>query len=47
VVVLENGIKSKGKHSISFDGEGLSTGVYFYNLQTDEISITKKMIITK
>lgn len=47
VAELENSIKSGGKHSVHFEAGNLSTGVYFYNLQTDEISITKKMIITK
>ncbi len=47
VAELENSTKSAGRHSIHFEAENLSTGVYFYNLQTDEISITKKMIIAK
>ncbi|MFA7287561.1 MAG: alpha/beta hydrolase-fold protein [Melioribacteraceae bacterium] len=47
VAVLENGLKSAGKYSIHFEGDYLSAGVYFYNLKTDQISITKKMIIAK
>lgn len=34
-----------GKHTIVFYSEKLSPGVYFYNIQTDKFSATRKMIL--
>lgn len=36
-----------GKYEVAFDGSNLSSGVYFYTLQTDKIRITKKMTLIK
>jgi aminopeptidase N len=36
-----------GYHSIKFDGDKLSTGVYFYKLQTKNYQATKKLILIK
>jgi hypothetical protein len=33
-----------GKNS---EGENVSSGIYFYNLQTDDYSATKRMLIIK
>ncbi len=36
-----------GKYYVTFDGSKLSSGVYFYRLQTGSVSITKKLILMK
>ena len=36
-----------GKYQVEFNAEGLSTGIYFYKLQTDSYSETKKMMLLK
>ena len=49
VATLVNGIQQAGLHSVHFNpgNEGLSTGVYFYRLQTNNFSETKKFIYMK
>jgi len=37
----------KGKHHIRFEGRHLSSGIYFYQLQTNESSETEKMTIMR
>jgi hypothetical protein len=39
--------KSPGAYEVEFDGGGLQSGVYFYNLQAGQNSITKKLILLK
>jgi hypothetical protein len=34
-----------GKNTVTLDGTGLSSGVYFYTIKTNETSITRKMTI--
>ena len=36
-----------GNHEIRFDASTLSSGMYFYRLQTSEVSLVKKMILMK
>ena len=40
-----NETKTKGKHQVSFSSENLASGIYFYELKTDEVSVSKRMII--
>ncbi|MFZ4591975.1 MAG: T9SS type A sorting domain-containing protein [Ignavibacteria bacterium] len=51
IVTLLSGVKSAGFHTVQFDGNGLSTGIYFYRLVASangqEIVITKKMNLIK
>lgn len=47
VAVLVNGKLSAGEYEYTFDGAGLSSGVYFYTLQTEGFVETKKMILVK
>ncbi|MBW6490800.1 MAG: T9SS type A sorting domain-containing protein [Lentimicrobium sp.] len=44
---LKNGQMTKGKHHIDFDATGLSSGIYFYQLQVDGRPETRKMIHLK
>lgn len=39
--------RGTGEHSITFDAGGISSGVYFYRLSTDEFSQTKSMVLLK
>jgi len=43
VAILVNDIMPAGSYEIEFDGSALSTGVYFYKLQSGSFSITKKL----
>ena len=45
--LVDNQIQTVGNHTISFDASGLSSGVYFYKLQTNNTSVTKKMLLMK
>lgn len=44
-IVKQN--QQAGTYTVQFDGSGLSSGVYFYKLQTEDYTETRKMIITK
>ncbi|MFZ1323078.1 MAG: T9SS type A sorting domain-containing protein [Ignavibacteria bacterium] len=40
--------QNSGKHIIEFEGNGISSGVYFYSLYLDNILIdTKKMLLIR
>jgi len=41
------GIKSAGNHSFTFDAESLSSGVYFYKIETETSSAMKRMLLLK
>lgn len=47
VAVLESGLKSAGRHNIQFDASGLSSGVYFYRIQSGFGILTQKMLLIK
>ncbi|MBK8981484.1 MAG: T9SS type A sorting domain-containing protein [Ignavibacteria bacterium] len=47
VAVLVNEKLNAGKYSVDFDGNGFSSGVYFYKLEAGEFSETKRMILLK
>lgn len=47
VATLVDGVTSIGNHSISFSGEQLSSGVYFYRVNSGSFVATKKMILQK
>lgn len=47
VAILLNEFKTSGKYSLSFDGENLPSGLYYYRLQTGTFVQTKKMILVK
>lgn len=44
---LLNAYKNSGEYSIYFDGSGLSSGVYFYQLITQNNVVTRKMILLR
>ncbi len=45
VKTLINGSKESGTHAISFNAGSLSSGLYYYRLQTGDFSAVKKMTI--
>lgn len=47
VAVPAEGQYQTGRHSITFDASALSSGMYFYRLQTKEFSKTRRMILLK
>ncbi len=47
VSTLVNGEMQSGKHTISFDGSLLSSGVYFYRLSAGDKIFVKKMILSQ
>ena len=47
IATLVNGMKSAGTHTVSFNAEDLSSGVYLYKLETNEFSQTRKMLLYK
>jgi hypothetical protein len=51
VATLVNEEKSQGEYEVEFSAKGgasqLSSGIYFYKLQTENFSSTKKMIYLK
>jgi sugar lactone lactonase YvrE len=47
VAVLVNEIQEQGIHEVNFNAASLSSGIYFYSLQTQQYSETKKMLLMK
>ena len=47
VAVLVNEEKSQGSYEVQFIGNGLTSGIYFYQLKAGNYSETKKMILLK
>ena len=44
---LVNKNQKEGKHTVEFDGSNLSSGVYFYTLESGDFIQTRKMILLK
>ena len=47
IETIVNGIISKGIHEVIFDGGNLSSGTYYYRIETDNFSKVKKMVLIK
>jgi hypothetical protein len=45
--VLAHGSQQAGRHTVTFDGSSLSSGIYFYRLDAGGFTDTKKMILMK
>lgn len=44
---LVNEIQTRGKYEMTFTANGLSSGVYFYRMQSGDFSSTKKLILLR
>lgn len=47
ISVPDKGYKKPGEYTLNFNSSGLSSGIYFYKLEGNDFSVTKKMILTK
>jgi len=47
VATLVNGMREPGTYAVQFDGGGMSSGVYFYRLNTTGFSKTRAMLLTR
>lgn len=47
IKTLVNGYKAAGMYEISFDASGISSGVYFYKVESGDFSSIKKMVLIK
>lgn len=47
IMTLVNGTLDAGTHNINFNGGSLSSGIYFYKLQSGSFVETKKMLLLK
>jgi hypothetical protein len=47
VMTLVNGERAAGKYTIDFNGQRLSSGIYFYSIQSGSFFETKKMMLIK
>ena len=45
--LINNELRTTGIHSVKFDGSNLASGIYFYRLDAEGFSETKKMLIVK
>jgi hypothetical protein len=47
VEVLHDGFLASGRHTFDWNGSNYASGLYFYNVKTETISETRKMILLK
>ncbi len=47
VATLDEGERNAGDYAITFDGSGLASGVYFFQLKANEFIETKKLVLLK
>ena len=46
-VLADRELQSAGSHSVQFDGSTLSSGLYYYQVQTSNFSQTRPMVLLK
>jgi photosystem II stability/assembly factor-like uncharacterized protein len=47
VTTLVDGPRDAGKHTMTFDGSALASGLYFLRVEADDIAITRKLALLK
>jgi hypothetical protein len=47
VSILVNGFRKTGRHTLQFNGSGLSSGIYFYKLEAGSFTDIKRMLMIK
>lgn len=45
--LFDNAVTANHEYAVSFNGNGLSSGVYFYTLRCNNVSVTRKMLLLK
>ncbi len=47
IYTLVDGFKNAGSYTVNFNASSMNSGVYFYKLETGNVSTTKKMLLVK
>ncbi len=47
IMTLTNGVKNPGTYSVKFDASALSSGLYYYVMETGGTILSKKMVLVK
>jgi hypothetical protein len=47
LITLVETYQSAGTHKVEFNGNGLSSGVYIYQLKSENLTLIKKMVLNK
>ncbi len=47
VKVLKSGYQNRGTYHLNFSGRNLASGIYFVNLKSGDVTVTKKMVLLK
>ena len=47
VAQLVNGVNEAGNYSVTFNGLGLSSGIYYYKMESESFVETKRMVLVK
>jgi hypothetical protein len=47
VAILVDESRKAGRHHVNFNATNLASGLYFYTLQTEGYSQTRKMLLVK
>jgi hypothetical protein len=47
VRTLVHNMQAPGQYAVTFNAQDLASGVYFYRLQSGDMSITKKLVLMK
>ena len=47
LATLVDEVKDAGDFSVTWDAAGYSTGIYFYKLESNGLSVTKKMLVVR
>jgi len=47
ITTLVNEEKEAGNHSVVFNGKNLTSGIYFYKIESDKFNAVKKMVFLK
>jgi hypothetical protein len=47
VKLLLNEFKHLGSYTVDFDGSNLSSGIYYFRLESNNFTVTNKMLLIK
>lgn len=47
IQVLVDGFTTAGSHQVAFEAKGLTSGIYFYRMETPSFSTMRKMVVAK